>query len=57
MSEQFSVVLLDRAMFTDLTERQWSMLCDEIAGRVENYIEEIIDEVLTDIQEETDGSN
>jgi hypothetical protein len=57
MSEQFSVVLLDRAMFTDLSERQWSMLCDEIAGRVENYIEEIIDEVLTDVQEETDGNN
>lgn len=57
MPEKFSVVLLDQAMFLDLTDRQWSRLCDEIAGRVENYVEEIIDEVLTDVQEDTDGNN
>jgi hypothetical protein len=48
--EKYSMVLVDRAMFADLTGDEWDRLCEELQGRVENYLEEIIDDVLADVQ-------
>ena len=48
--EKYSMVLVDRAMFADLTDEEWDRLCEELEGRVQNYLEEIIDDVLADVQ-------
>lgn len=48
--EKYSMVLVDRAMFADLTDEQWDKLCHELEGRIQNYLEEIIDEVVNDVQ-------
>lgn len=34
-----------------LTEEEWRLVVEEVGGRVENYIEEIIDQVVEESKE------
>jgi hypothetical protein len=37
-----------------ITEEEWKAVTDEIAGRVDNFIEEILDGVLSDVVREAE---
>jgi hypothetical protein len=50
--EVFNLTLLDRKMFPDLTNKQWKSLCDEVKGRVDNFLDEIIERIVEVVRSE-----
>ena len=49
--------LIDRSIVEErigisLTDEEWERVTDEVAGRVENFIEEILDGIVEEVREE-----
>ena len=45
----FTKNVLDRNNFPDLNDREWDLVCFEVEGRIDNFIEEKIDSIVRDV--------
>jgi hypothetical protein len=47
----FTKEILDRCNFPDLSDSEWQSVCEELDGRIDNFLDEKLDHIIEDVCE------
>lgn len=52
----FTMEILDRYDFPDLSDQEWDGVCKEIKGRIDIFLDEKLDQIIEEVCEEVSNN-